>query len=70
MDYDKLLSTNEVAKILKVAPQTLRGWRGKQFYQPLKYYRIGRNCRYELKDVEEFLLSGVNKRLKKRMENI
>lgn len=68
MDYDKLLSTKEAAKFLKVAPQTMRGWRGKKHFQPLKFYRVGRNCRYDIKDLKAYLLSGQNKRLNKKLE--
>ncbi len=51
---EKLLSVNEVAEMLGVAPSTLRGW--KYFHKNLRpTFKIGHQLRYSEADVLKFL---------------
>jgi excisionase family DNA binding protein len=49
----KLLNEKEVAEIFRIARQTVANWRfeGKS----LRYHKIGRDVRYSLADVEEYI---------------
>ncbi len=53
---EKLLSTNEAAKILGVKKATLDHWRCVRRYA-LRYVRVGRNIRYRPEDLEKFVES-------------
>ena len=48
----ELLTTEEVAALLKIAPATLVDWRHNQ--RGPKYYKMGREVRYKLDDVFEW----------------
>ncbi len=48
----ELLTTDEVAALLKIAPATLVDWRHNQ--KGPKYYKMGREVRYKLPDVIEW----------------
>jgi len=48
----QLLTTREVASLLKVAPATLVDWRHSR--QGPKYYKMGREIRYKLTDIAEW----------------
>lgn len=51
-----MLSTEEAAKKMGVAPATLRGWRMEQLGPA--YIRISRQCvRYDERDVEAYIAS-------------
>jgi DNA-binding transcriptional MerR regulator len=61
----KLLTVNEVAALLDVAPSTLRGW--KYFRKNLQpSYKVGHQLRYEAEDVRKFLEAS---RLKTPLDN-
>jgi excisionase family DNA binding protein len=45
----ELLTTEEVAALLKVAPATLVDWRHDQ--RGPRYYKMGREVRYKIEDV-------------------
>ncbi len=47
-----LLTTEDVAALLKVAPATLVDWRHEQ--RGPRYYKMGREVRYKLTDVIEW----------------
>ena len=53
---DRLLTEDETANLLAVAPQTLSVWRSTKRYG-LRYSKIGRNVRYKLSDVMAFIES-------------
>lgn len=53
---DRLLTQEEAAEILSVAPQTLSVWRSSKRYD-LPYAKVGRNVRYRLSDVLAFIES-------------
>jgi len=48
----ELLTTDEVAALLKIAPATLVDWRHDQ--RGPRYYKMGREIRYKLADVIEW----------------
>ena len=48
----ELLTTEEVAALLKIAPATLVDWRHDQ--RGPRYYKMGREVRYKLVDVVEW----------------
>ncbi len=52
-----LIDETEAAKILCVAPGTLRQWRHHKRY-PLPYRKIGRLVKYDRAEVEAFIASG------------
>jgi excisionase family DNA binding protein len=52
----ELLTTREVAKLLKTAYSTLLTWRTTKRY-PLKYIKVGRKVLYRRSDVMSFLES-------------
>jgi hypothetical protein len=52
----QLLTPEQAAAILNIAPQTLSVWRTCGRY-PLRYIKVGRAVRYRLADVEEFINS-------------
>ena len=54
----ELLTTREVAKLLKIAYSTLLTWRCTKRY-PLKYIKVGRRVLYRYSDVIAFLESRV-----------
>lgn len=52
-----LLTTEEAAEILRVAPRTLRAWRTTAWTAEgatLRFVRVGRQIRYERRDVLAF----------------
>lgn len=55
---DTLLTPDEAARALDVTPGTLQVWRTTKRY-PLKYVKIGKNVRYRLSDIAEFVESRV-----------
>lgn len=58
IDLNGLLTSQEVAKILGIAPHTLAKWRMEG--KGPRYFRVGRlksNCLYERVAVEAYLLS-------------
>ena len=48
----QLLTTDEVAELLRIAPATLVDWRHNQ--KGLRCYKMGREVRYKLADVLEW----------------
>jgi len=48
----ELLTTEEVAALLKIAPATLVDWRHEQ--RGPRYYKMGREVRYKVSDVIEW----------------
>lgn len=54
MENEKLLSPNQVSKILGVSKQTLAVWRCEKRY-PLTYIKVGNRVRYRPADVERFM---------------
>lgn len=57
-DRQVVLNTKEAAKYLNVSVASLNNWRS-QKTKDLKYLKIGRCCKYLLKDLNEFLDSMV-----------
>lgn len=57
---ERLLREKEAAKVLGVAPNTLAQWRftGKV---NLTYVRLGKNIRYRMDDLQEFIDQGITK---------
>lgn len=55
---NKLLTPEEVSKLLGVAVETLNTWRATNRYA-LTYIKIGRLVRYRTEDVTNFINSGV-----------
>ena len=51
----KLLTPQEVSEILGVSVETLNVWRATKRY-PLPYVKSGRLVRYQLADVEKFIV--------------
>ena len=51
---DKLLTTQQLAKMLLVNPETLRSWRWKGTHGP-NFIKIGYRVRYKMSDVKEYL---------------
>ena len=47
------LTDVEAAKIISVSVHTMRGWR--MTGNGPKYLKIGHNCRYDVKDLEDFI---------------
>ena len=62
-----MVSTSEAAQILGVSPQTLRGWRSRNL-QPLKFFRVGRNCKYAKNDVKNFLQERINIKMERKIK--
>ncbi|HHJ39136.1 MAG: excisionase [Methylothermaceae bacteria B42] len=56
METKKLLSPEEAAAILNVAPGTLMVWRCTGRYN-LPYVKVGRLVRYRMEDIEAFIES-------------
>ena len=54
---EALLTTEQAATYLNVAPQTLATWRSTQRLA-LRFYRIGRAVRYAKADLDTFLLEN------------
>lgn len=52
----RLLTEDEAAAFLSVAPQTLALWRCRERYQ-LPYVKLGRLVRYRVQDLEEWIES-------------
>ena len=50
----RLLTAEQTAEMLGIAPQTLSVWRSTARY-PLPYVRVGRCVRYRLADVERYI---------------
>jgi len=50
---DTMLTTDEVAAMLRVQPRTLEDWRGDGYGPPFIY--IGRHVRYRLRDVSAWI---------------
>jgi excisionase family DNA binding protein len=48
----ELLTTEDVARLLKIQPATLVDWRHDQ--RGPRYYRMGRKVRYKLADVRQW----------------
>lgn len=53
---DQLLTTNEAAELLTVAPATLRWWRHAR--RGPKVTTVGKAIRYRLSDLDEWINSG------------
>lgn len=53
-ELTKLLTSAQAAEILGVQKSTLDGWRY-QHKPGLKFYRIGRLCKYRLDDITEYV---------------
>lgn len=54
MSDDELITTEEIAMLLKLSPSTIKAWRVKKMGPA--YIRItGRTCRYRMKDITEWL---------------
>ena len=53
----ELLTTKEVAALLRISPATLVDWRHDQ--KSPKYYRMGREIRYKLADVMKWQESAL-----------
>lgn len=51
-----ILTAKEAAKYLNISLSSLNKWRAKNS-TALKYLKIGRCCKYRLKDLNEFLES-------------
>lgn len=49
----ELLTTKEVAKILKVNPATINRWRKED--KPVPFLQVGRQVRFEMEKVIEWL---------------
>lgn len=59
MQYDytnpnQLLTSKEAAEFLGISPQTMEVWRSTKRYN-LKYIKIGKNVRYRMKNLLDFL---------------
>ncbi len=52
--FPKLLTTKEVAELLRVSPGTLAVWRSVKRYA-LPYLKLGHAVRYRQSDVENFM---------------
>lgn len=55
-EKDRLLTTQTVAELLDVSPQTLEVWRCTKRYK-LTYVKIGRNVRYPSSAIQDFIAS-------------
>ena len=55
-EKDRLLTTQAVAELLDVSPQTLEVWRCTKRYK-LTYVKIGRNVRYPSSAIQDFIAS-------------
>ena len=53
LDYDHLLTPQEVADLLNMSALTLRDWRRKRINLP--YVRIGNLPRYKMGEIEAFI---------------
>jgi hypothetical protein len=51
----KLVDENAAAALLDCRTQTLRNWRSQEPARGPAYHKIGRNVRYSLADLQEFL---------------
>lgn len=55
-ESSRLLTPQEVGRILGVSPETLNTWRATKRYD-LPYVKTGRLVRYRRRDVEAFIVS-------------
>ena len=47
----KLLTTNELAELMKVTTQSIYNWRK----QGMPFYKIGKSVRFDLEEIREWL---------------
>lgn len=55
LNHQKLLTPQEVARLLRVKVETLANWRCNDRYPGLPYIKIGSRIRYRWADIEAFL---------------
>lgn len=65
-DFNDLLTPDEAAQLLRVAPATLSQWRTTRRNDDLPFIKLGNRVRYRRADVEAFLRARTSRSVKRR----